>query len=265
MDYGTNAKGESRLLVNRSGAVATIVLNRPEKLNALDRHFWPSIQHAFAGLEADTSVRAVVIFGAGERAFSAGGDIVALSQMGGLADRRAYQVEAMAAFRSVERSPLPTIAAINGIAFGGGCELALACDIVIAASHAIFAMPEAQLGLVPGYGIVRGPDRFGRGMTKLMIMARQQLDAETAMRTGFVQDIVPMSDLLDRAGTLAATIAESSPLALEIGKRIIDRDLGQEEIDWSIEALSLLQVAPDVTTGMQAFLEKRRPEFGSRR
>jgi enoyl-CoA hydratase len=256
---------EPALIVERDGALAVVTMNRPRKLNAMGPGFWPELRQVLASLEADAEVRCVIITGAGDNAFSAGGDIASLAALGDLVDRRAYQQDAMRTFMAVEQSPLPIIAAVNGYAFGGGCELTLACDIVIAAEHATFAMPEASLGLVPGYGVLRAPDRIGRAMTKLLVMACRRIDAATALQVGLVQQVVGSAELMAVARGLAEEIAQSSPLALEVGKRMIDRTLSRAEFNYSIEALALLQAAPDMSEGTRAFLEKRKPRFRPRR
>jgi enoyl-CoA hydratase len=256
---------ETPLLVERDGHIAVVTIDRPAKLNTMTPGFWPGLRAVFASLEADASVRAVVITGAGGRAFSAGGDIGTLDLLGDIVARRTYQIDAMQAFMAVERSPLPVVAAVNGIALGGGCELTLACDIVIAADHAVFGMPEAGLGLVPGYGVIRAAEKIGRSMTKLMVMARRRIDAATALRVGLVEEVVPAAQLMEHARALAHEIAESSPLALDVGKRIIDRGLSNADFDYATEALTVLQAAPDVREGTRAFLEKRKPQFAPRR
>jgi enoyl-CoA hydratase len=146
-----------------------------------------------------------------------------------------------------------------------GCELTLACDVVIAAAHASFGMPEASLGLVPGYGVLRAPERIGRAAAKLLIMSARRIDAATALRLGLVQDVVAAAALMGVARDLARDMARNAPLALEVGKKLIDRTLSRAEFDYSVEALALLQVAPDAAEGARAFLEKRRPRFGPRR
>lgn len=256
---------EQMLVVERDAALAVVTMNRPRKLNAMGRGFWPELRQVLAELEADAALRCVIITGAGDKAFSAGGDIASLAELGDVVDRRAYQQDAMRTFMAVEQSPLPIIAAVNGYAFGGGCELTLACDIVVAAEHATFAMPEAGLGLVPGYGVLRAPDRIGRAMTKLLVMSRRRIDAATALRVGLVQQVVAGSALMATARALAAEIAQSSPLALEVGKKMIDRTLARADFDYSTEALALLQAAPDMEEGTRAFLEKRQPRFRPRR
>ena len=178
-----------------------------------------------------------------------------------MVDKRNYQIEAMQGFSRVEQSPLPVISAVNGLALGGGCELTLACDFVLAAEHAQFGMPEAGLGLVPGYGVVRAPDVIGRQMTKMMIMTRQPISADKALKVGLVQDVVKQEALMDKALEFADAVALSSPLALNVGKRVVNRGMSIAEFDYSVEALTVLQSSDDTEEGTRAFMEKRQPIF----
>lgn len=266
MDLGDNQAlsiGED-LLLERRGPIAILTINRPAKLNAMRINFWADMREAFSRLEVDPGVRVVVITGAGDRAFSAGGDIVSFLALETLPQKRAFQVDVMKTFSVVENSPLPVIAAVNGIALGGGCELTLACDIVIASDRARFGMPEAALGLVPGYGILRAPQIIGRQMTKLLVFAREQLDAARACELGLVQRVVSHDDLMAEALRVAETIAESSPMALEVGKKVINRGVETSEFDYSAEALTVLQASDDAREGAKAFLERRTPSFRGR-
>lgn len=250
------------LQIERDGAVATISMDRPEKLNAIARCFYNDLQKVLDLLVQDGRTRVAIITGAGDRAFSAGGDINSFAETVGLEAVRAYQEEAMACFAAVEYCPLTIIAAVNGIAFGGGCELTLACDITIASENAVFAMPETTLGLVPGYGVLRAPDVIGRHMAKLMVAAAERVDAQRALQIGLVQKVVPTGRALDEARAIAGRIASNSPLAIRVGKRLINADINRAGTDYSIEALTVLQLAPDRAEGVAAFLEKRKPSFG---
>jgi enoyl-CoA hydratase len=252
------------LKVIRDGSIATVWMDRPQKLNAMRRNFWPDLRAVFDALESDPAIRAVVITGAGDKAFSAGGDIASFRELGSLTAKRNFQLDAMKTFARVENSPLPVIAAVNGYALGGGCELTLACDIVIASERARFGMPEAALGLVPGYGILRAPDVIGRQMTKLMIFAKLQLDAARALQVGMVQEVVAPDALMPRALALAAEVAASSPIALEVGKKVVNRGTSFAEFDYATEALTVLQATDDTEEGTRAFLERRKPQFGAR-
>lgn len=251
------------LQIDRADHVATITIDRPAKLNTMDRSFYAHLTDALKLLENDGRTRVAIITGAGDRAFSAGGDIGSFADTVGFSSLQAYQEEAMAGFAVLEFSPLTTIAAVNGYAFGGGCELTLACDITMVSERAIFAMPEAALGLVPGYGVIRAPDVIGRQMTKLMIAAAERIDAARAVEIGLAQIIVQHSELLKQAQALALRISKNSPLAIRTGKRIVNGDCAKEGYDYSIAALLTLQCAPDRVEGVAAFMEKRRPIFAT--
>ena len=249
------------LLVVRQGLVTIVKLNRPSKLNAMRNRFWGDLRIVIDGLQRDGRTRVVILTGAGECAFSVGGDIAEFSQLGTLELKRAYQTDAMHTFAAVEASPLPIIAAVNGWALGGGCELTLACDAVIASETAIFGMPESALGLVPGYGVLRAPHIIGRQMTKLLVMSAAKIDAQEALRIGLVQRVVPHAELMTTVLALAATIAANSSYAHAVGKKLINRGIDRAEFDYSIEALTVLQCSEDAREGLTAFVEKRNAHF----
>jgi enoyl-CoA hydratase len=249
------------LLVVRQGPITVVTFNRPSKHNAMRSHFWGDLRTVIDGLKRDGRTRAVILTGAGERAFSVGGDIAEFSQLGTLELRRAYQSDAMHTFAAVETSPLPIIAAVNGWALGGGCELTMACDAVIASDTAVFGMPESALGLVPGYGVLRAPHIIGRQMTKLLVMSAAKIDAQEALRIGLVQRVVPHAELMTAALALAATIAANSSYAHAVGKKLINRGIDRAEFDYSIEALTMLQCSEDAREGLAAFVEKREAHF----
>jgi enoyl-CoA hydratase len=245
-----NTRAIGHLLMTAQGPISIITMNRPDKLNAMHVSFWPDLRTAIADLENDGQTRVVIITGAGDEAFSAGGDIAGFAQLESLEQRRRFQNDAMRTFAAVEESTLPIIAAVNGWALGGGCELTLACDMVIASARARFGMPEASLGLVPGYGVLRAPQVIGRQMTKLLVMAAERIDAQEALRIGLVQRIVPHESLMPEA------------LAHLIGKKLVNRGIDRSEFDYSVEALTVLQSSDDTREGIAAFMEKRTPRYG---
>lgn len=246
------------------GPVAVITIDAPQKLNAMGRTFWPELREALAALEADGSTRAVVITGAGDRAFSAGGDITSFAALADVTAQRAFQQDCMRTFAAVEECPLPVIAAVNGYAMGGGCELALACDIVVAADTAVFGMPETAVGLVPGFGVLRAPSVIGRHWTKLMMFAGERVDAATAQQIGLVQKVVPAAELMDVARALAVRVAAAAPLAVAAGKSLVNRGVDRGEFDHSTAALTTLHATADAAEGIAAFAEKRAPVFEGR-
>lgn len=251
------------LILDRSDRIATITIDRPAKLNALTNQFWSDLRRALTEAETDGETRVVILTGAGDKAFSAGGDIAGFSEMAGQDVMRAFQIDAMAGFAAIEQSPLTVIAAVNGYAFGGGCELTLACDFAIASDTATFAMPEAALGLIPGFGAIRAPEVIGRPMAKYLVATGQRIDAARALAIGLVQAVTSPALLMTEARALAARVAANSPYALAVGKRMMNRQMDQAAFDHSIEAITMLQCSSDRTEGMRAFMERRAPIFGT--
>jgi enoyl-CoA hydratase len=250
--------------LRRDGAVATVTLNRADALNAFNTDQLRAIVATFAELKEDRSVRAVILTGAGERAFAAGADIkemVALDRDGGLAFGRLGH----AATRAVETLPQPVIAAVNGFAMGGGCELALAADIRIASDNAVFAQPEVGLGIPPGWGgtqrLVRA---IGPGMAAEMILTGRRVKADEALRIGLVNAVYPLAELIARATELAESIAKNSPLAVRSSKRLMQLAFNGQVasgLETELQAFADSFVTGDQTEGMTAFAEKRSPVY----
>jgi enoyl-CoA hydratase len=252
------------LTVERGNHVASVLMERPEKLNAMTPSFWGDLRQVLDLLAEDRDTRVVIITGAGEKAFSAGGDIVGFTQLKTVEEMRAYQIDAMSTFAHVERCPLTVISAVNGLAYGGCCELVLASDIVIAADTATFALPEAALGLVPGFGALRSPDVIGRQMTKFLIATGDTIDAHRAFEIGIVQLVVAKNDLRTQARAVAERVAARSPLALSVAKRMVNRTIDPASLEYSIEEITRLQASDDRAKGVEAFLKRRTPVFGIR-
>ena len=249
--------------VGREEAVAVVTVDRPDAMNALDQATLTELRDRLAELAADESVRVVVLTGAGERAFVAGADIKAMAEMsrdeafawGRLGHETASLLETM---------PKPAIAAINGFALGGGCELALACDVRYASASARLGQPEVSIGIIPGWGgTQRLPRIVGIGPAKELILTGRLVDAEEALRIGLVNAVFPPEELLDKALELARTLAAKSPLVLAAIKETTARtfygDLGAEA-----EAFAGLFGSEDQQEGMRAFIEKREPRFTGR-
>ncbi|MEO6989971.1 MAG: enoyl-CoA hydratase-related protein [Candidatus Baltobacteraceae bacterium] len=256
------------IVVERDGAVATVTLSRPKVLNALNIAMLDELARAFAALAADDGVRAIVLTGAGERAFAAGADIGELAALQGAIAGAELARRGQALTRALERSRKPIVVAVNGFALGGGCELAMAGDIRIAAETAKFGQPEVNLGLMPGYGGTQRAARLlGRGMAMYLCLSGETIDAQQALRAGLVEKVVPLAELLAEAKRIAALIASRAPLAVEATKRTIDQgaDPGLEA-GLTLEALAFgtLIASADAREGMQAFLAKRPPAFTGR-
>jgi enoyl-CoA hydratase len=246
------------------GPVALLRINRPSKANALTAVFWPQLRALLDALAARDTVRAVVLTGAGDRAFSAGGDIVAFAELDSPTARRRFVDDCLRTFTAVEECRLPVIAAVNGLALGGGCELALACDIVLAAEHASFGMPEASVGLVPGFGVLRAPAVLGRHTAKLMVLASERISAQRAYELGMVQQVHTAAGLLPAALALGERVAAQAPLAVEVGKRIVNRGVDRGETGYGVEAVAMLYATQDADEGIAAFTQRREPRFEGR-
>jgi enoyl-CoA hydratase len=254
----------SSLLFDVQDGIATITVNRPDKLNALTHATVAEIGAAAAEIGARDDVRGAIITGSGEKAFVAGADISELATVGALeaiGTARAGQ----AAFRALETSRKPIIAAVNGFALGGGCELALACHIRIASENAQFGLPEVKLGLIPGYGgTVRLPRIVGKGRALELMLSGTPIKADEAYRIGLVNRVVPIADLLETARTLLRTILANGPVA--VGLAIESATRGMEmDVDsaLALEAglFGLTAGTEDMREGTKAFMEKRKAAF----
>ena len=246
--------------------VATMTIDRQEKLNALDPQVVEEIGQALLELEAE-GPRAIVVTGAGERAFIAGADIGAMSVMSPLEAKRFSEI-GHAAMALLDRSPIPTIAAVNGFALGGGCEVALACDIRVAAENATFGFPEVGLGILPGMGgTQRLPRLIGPALAKELIFTGRRISAEEAREIGLVNRVVAEGEALEVARELAAEISANGPLAVRHAKAAANRSLDVDLVsglEYEADQFALLFATEDAREGMTAFSEKRRPEFEGR-
>jgi len=256
------------ILVEQSGAVATVTLNRPAVLNALNLQMLDELSAAFAQLGGDDALRAVILTGAGAKAFAAGADIGELNALPGAHAGEAQARKGQALTRTLERLRVPVIAAVNGFALGGGCELALACDIRIASENAKFGQPEVNLGILPGYGGTQRTTRLlGEGAAMYMCLTGEMVDAQEALRIGLVQKVVPLDGLLAEAQRIAALIAAKAPLAIAATKRAVSEGASLPLDDaLALEALLFGQcvTTADFKEGSRAFLDKRKPEFSGR-
>jgi enoyl-CoA hydratase len=253
----------STVLVQK-GVVATITLNRPEKLNALNKELLLELAAALEDVEKDMSVRAVVVTGAGEKAFAAGADIAAMSNMTA-PEARAFAEIGHRVGARIEESRLPFIGAVNGFALGGGCELALACDFLYASENAKLGQPEVNLGVIPGFGgTQRLARRVGIGRARELCYTGDVIDAKEALRIGLVNAVFPLAELLDKARAAATKITEKGPLAIAQAKRALFRGADvplSVANELEIQSFSALFGTEDQREGMKAFLEKRKAAF----
>ncbi|MEW6296929.1 MAG: enoyl-CoA hydratase-related protein [Thermodesulfobacteriota bacterium] len=255
------------ILFERDGAVGVLKINRPKSLNALNPATLHEIAACLDELRRDQTIRCLIITGEGDRAFVAGADIAAMVTMNALEGKR-FSALGLGVLRQLEELPIPVIAAVNGFALGGGTELALACDLIIAAEKAKFGQPEINLGVIPGFGgTQRLARRIGLPRARELIYSGDMIDAETALRYGLVNKVVPSADLMAEATALANKLAAKPPIAIRQAKTAInagvDMDL-DNGCRFENEAFALTFATEDKAEGMKAFLEKREAKFTGR-
>lgn len=253
------------ILVEKADNIAIVTVNRPEKLNALNSTVLKELGEVFDELATDSSVRAVVMTGAGEKAFIAGADINELNALPDPVSGAHHARLGQELTFKIEKLPQPVIMAINGFALGGGCELAMAGDIRLASENARLGQPEINLGIIPGFGgSQRLPRLVGKGMAKLLIFEGGHISAAEALRIGLVDKIVLAATLLEEAKNLAKTLAAKPPIALAMAKAAINEGMEVDlERGCGMEAsyFGLLFSTEDRAEGTAAFLEKRKPTF----
>ena len=252
------------LLLERDGGVAVVTVNRPKVLNALNTQTLDELRRAVLELKHDTAVRAVILTGAGEKSFIAGADINELATQTPTTGRE-HAIAGQHVLDLVEHLGKPVIAAINGYALGGGCELAMACTIRMASETAKLGQPEINLGLIPGYaGTQRLARIVGRGRALELLLTGDQISAQEAHRLGLVNRVVPAADLMTEARKLAATLAAKAPIAiryiLEAVHKGIEMPFAQAQI-FEATLFGLVASTEDMREGTKAFLEKRKAEF----
>ena len=254
-----------RLERDESG-IAVLTIDRQEKLNALNPQVTEEIGQTLLDLEREFP-RAIIVTGAGDRSFVAGADIEAMSTMPPLEAKRFAEM-GHAAMALLDRTPVPTIAAVNGYALGGGCEIALACDIRVAAENAVFGFPEVSLGILPGMGgTQRLPRLVGPAVAKELIFTGRRISAGEAHRIGLVNRVVPRGEALEAAREMAAEIAANAPLAVRHAKAAANRAFDVDLIsglEYEADQFSLLFSTEDAREGMGAFVQKRKAEFRGR-
>jgi enoyl-CoA hydratase len=255
------------LLFDVQDGIATVTVNRPDKLNALNHHTVGEIGAAAAEIGARDDVWGAIVTGSGEKAFVAGADISELASVDAAEAVRTSRA-GQAAFRALELSRKPVIAAVNGFALGGGCELALACHIRIASENAQFGLPEVKLGLIPGYGgTVRLPRLIGKGRALEMMLSASFIKADEAYRIGLVNRVVPQAELMETARTLLRSILANGPVAVGLAIESASRglDVGVDDaLELEAELFGRSAGTEDMREGTAAFLEKRKPSFTGR-
>lgn len=258
MEYNT-------IVVQREGSIGIIILNRPEALNALNSQMVKELILALDSLNQDEGVRCVIITGS-ERAFSAGADIKEMVNMNSV--QMAMTEHFFPLWDKVGRYPKPIVAAVSGFVLGGGLELAMSCDIIIASETAVFGQPEIDIGVMPGGG---GTQRLTRAIGKYkameMILTGKRINAEDAYKFGLVNAVVPKELFIEEAKKIAKKIAEKSPVAVKLAKAAVNKALEvglTQGLDFERELFYLLFSSEDKEEGMKAFIEKRKPDFRGR-
>lgn len=252
------------ILVESDGAVAVITVNRPKALNALNPQTLSELGRCAQELVDAGSTRCLILTGAGDRAFVAGADIAAMEKMSA-AEGRSMALHGQAVMRRLELLPIPVIAAVNGFALGGGLELAMACDVILASSTAKFGQPEINLGIIPGFGgTQRLARRIGVGAARLLVYSGDMIAADEALRLGLVNRVVDPAELMNEARKLATSLAGKAPLALKQAKAAINAGV-EADLDtgcrYEAESFAVTFATQDRSEGMRAFLEKRPATF----
>lgn len=257
-------KKYKNLEVTVADNIGIVSINRPKALNALNSKTLEELGDLLDSIAIDSEIRAVVIRGAGEKAFVAGADITEMQMLSAI-EARKFSKLGQSVFKKIENLPQPVIAAINGFALGGGCELAMACDIRIAAENAKFGQPEVQLGVIPGFGgTQRLPRLVGKGIAKELLFIGESIKAQEAYRIGLVNKVVPVEELMTVAITMAKKIISKAPIAVQLCKEAVNEGLDVDldsGIAYEIEVFGLCFATNDQKEGMRAFIEKRSPVF----
>jgi enoyl-CoA hydratase len=252
------------LLLEIRDGIAFLTINRPDKLNALNDQVVAELHDAVCAVRDDASVRGVILTGAGPKAFVAGADIGDLAKQGVL-DGRARSLKGQAVLRDLETMGKPVLAAVNGFALGGGCELAMACHLRIASENARFGQPEVNLGITPGYGgTQRLPRIVGKGNALYLLLTGEHVNAADALRMGLVSKVVPADQLMAEAEKVMRTVIGKGPIALMLTMDAVDRGLEttlEEGLRIEADAFGLVASSHDMKEGLTAFLEKRVARF----
>jgi enoyl-CoA hydratase len=254
----------ANVVVEKENAIGIISMNRPNALNALNSDTLSDLKTAIKAMGDDPEVSVIIITGTGEKAFVAGADIKEMQDMSPL-EARTFMHFGQRVFSDIDNSPKPVIAAVNGYALGGGCELALSCDIILASESAKFGLPEVTLGIHPGFGgTQRLPRLVGAAKAKELIFTGEMIDAAEAKAIGLVNKVVPKDKLMDEAKDLANKILKNGQIAIRLVKSAINAGLNvplDKGLAYEAETQGLAFATEDKKEGLSAFLEKRKPNF----
>ncbi|MDY6856150.1 MAG: enoyl-CoA hydratase/isomerase family protein [Thermodesulfobacteriota bacterium] len=246
------------VLYEKRDGIAVVTMNYPQRLNALSDQLRKDLMLAYEEALNDKEIKAVVLTGT-DRAFCAGADISGFQF--DMPYVRKFMRDVMHFLAYLEKYPKPVIASVNGLALGGGLEIAISSDIIIASDKARFGVPEAAIGLAPGFAIIRLHQIVGRAKSKELAMTCDQISANEALKIGLINKVVPHEELMDASMEMAKKIMSKAPLAIELIKSSINRDLHGEELTYAMDAMAGLFRTDDAKEGIDAFLSKREPEF----
>jgi enoyl-CoA hydratase len=256
--------GYENIIFEQENGIATITFNRPKALNALSTDLIAELSQAAGEIAADEAIRVLILTGAGEKAFVAGADITELATYNSL-QAKVFSKAGHAAFQKIQDLSIPVIAAVNGYALGGGCEIALTCDFIYAAENAMFGLPEITLGLMPGFGgTQRLPRLIGTNMAKEMIYTGKMISADEASRIGLVNKVCPPGMLMEEVKKIAGEIASKGKISLREAKQAVNRGMNVDlasGCDIEIDAFAICLASEDAREGTSAFLEKRKAVF----
>lgn len=252
------------ILLEKKDAVAIISINRPKALNALNMPTLEEMTHCLGELGGDEQIAVIILTGAGDKSFVAGADISHMQNLDPIKARN-FGMRGHALARTLEEMPQPVIAAVNGFALGGGCELAIACDMRFASVNAKFGQPEVNLGVIPGFGgTQRLPRLIGKGLANELLFSGNIIDAEEALRIGLVNKVFPQEELLQYCLELAKTIASRGPLAVRLCKEAVNNGMEMDlsrACQYEVDLFSLCFASKEQKEGMSAFMEKRAAKF----
>lgn len=254
------------IIIEKKGLVTTVIINRPGSLNALNKTTLEELLQCFLNLAQDLNTRAIILTGSGEKAFVAGADISYMQNLSTL-ESRMFGKLGHRVMHTIENMPQPVIAAVNGFALGGGCELALACDMRFASENAKFGQPEVNLGVIPGFGgTQRLPRLIGKGLANELLFTGNIIDSQEALRIGLVNRVYTSEELLVACAKIAETICSKGPVAVRLCKEAVNNGIEMDlERGCAYEAdlFALCFASDGQKEGMSAFLEKRPPNFDS--